>query len=75
MEGVESSAFVSLGKNSWRIDLRIPVENGQLNSRHVGICECVCLSTVNFRVERVVTHGQCREEGWGMRHLVGDVVD
>lgn len=42
--------------------LRIPIENGQLNSRHVRVCESVGLSTIYFRVERVVTHGHSSED-------------
>ena len=73
MEGVESTVSV----NYWPcgFDLRIPVEHGQLHSGHVRIRKGVGLSTVHLRIERIVTHGQCREEGWGMGHLVGDVVD
>jgi hypothetical protein len=41
----------------------------------MGIGESVCLSTIHFRVERVVAHGHSREDGWSMRHLVSDVVD
>ena len=73
MEGMESTVSI----NYWPCgcDLRIPVEDGQLYSGHVRIRKGVGLSTIHLRVERIVTHGQCREEGWGMGHLIGDVVD
>jgi len=57
------------------IHLRIPVENGQLDSRHVGVGESVGLSTIYLRVERVVAHGHSGKDRWSVRHLICDIVN
>jgi hypothetical protein len=55
--------------------LRIPVEDGQLDSRHVGVGESVGLGTIYLRVERVVAHGHSGKDRRSVRHLVGNIVD
>jgi hypothetical protein len=41
----------------------------------VGVGESVGLSTIHFRVERVVAHGHSGKDRWSVRHLVCDIVD
>jgi hypothetical protein len=41
----------------------------------VGISKSVGLSTIHFRVERVVAHGHSGKDRWSVRHLVGNIVD
>lgn len=74
MERVES-AVVSARRHLNAEDLRIPIENGQLHSRHMGVGKRVCLRAIHLRIERVITHGHSRKDSRCVRHLVSDVVD